>query len=120
MDSRSWNNLIADFAPPFGAFLQSWEWGEVQVSLGFPIERIHRVVEGKTVLAQAIWQPLPLGASYWFVPKGPLGDAAPSVMIDVLRKELGTGAFLKVEPVNVPEKSRFASRAHVYHAATGV
>ncbi len=98
MEQREWNQLVADHLPPFGAFLQSWEWGEFQRSLGFAVQRVHEERGGKTVLAQAFQYPLPLKSSYWHVPKGPLGNASAQVMIDVLCDALPGGAFLKLEP----------------------
>lgn len=98
MIQSEWNKLVEKFAPPFGAFLQSWDWGEFQQALGFKVERVHEVVKGKAVLAQAIEFPLPLRSSYWHVPKGPLGDASPKVAIELLAKRLPRGAFLKIEP----------------------
>lgn len=102
MDQSSWNTLVAKYAPPFGAFLQSWEWGEFQRVLGFKVIRFHDAVKDKTILAQAIEYPLPFNSSYWHIPKGPLGDAAPKVALDLLTKKLPGGAFLKIEPVTRP------------------
>ena len=102
MDQSSWNKLVSQYAPPFGAFLQSWEWGEFQRVLGFKVVRVHEQVKDKVVLAQAIEYPLPFKSSYWHVPKGPLGDVTPKVAIDLLCKKLPGGAFLKIEPVTRP------------------
>lgn len=102
MDRAEWNKLVEQFAPPFGAFLQSWEWGDFQKALGFEVARIHEEVKGKTVVAQAIKYPLPLNSGYWHVPKGPLGNVQPKVAIDLLCKKLSKGAFLKIEPVTKP------------------
>lgn len=104
MDQSSWNALVEKYAPPFGAFLQSWEWGDFQKALGFQVERIHERVKDKTIVAQAVQYPLPLNSSYWHVPKGPLGDATPKVAIDVLCDKLQGGAFLKLEPVTRPRR----------------
>ncbi len=95
---------MAEYAPPFGAFLQSWEWGDFQTALGFKVVRLHEQVKDKLVVAQAIEYPLPLKSSYWHVPKGPLGDATPKVAIDLLSKKLRGGAFLKLEPVTRPRR----------------
>ncbi|MDQ5952551.1 MAG: hypothetical protein QG626_680, partial [Patescibacteria group bacterium] len=102
MDQASWNALVQKYVPPFGAFLQSWEWGEFQMALGFEVIRIQEEVKGKLVLAQAVQFPLPFKSSYWHIPKGPLGDAQPKVAIDFLKKTLPGGAFLKLEPVTKP------------------
>lgn len=102
MDQSAWNKLVSKYAPPFGAFLQSWEWGEFQRSLGFEVVRLHEEIKGKLVLAQAIKYPLPFKSSYWHIPKGPLGEATPKLAIDLLCKKLPGGAFLKIEPVTRP------------------
>jgi peptidoglycan pentaglycine glycine transferase (the first glycine) len=104
VDRVTWNKIVVEHAPPFGAFLQSWEWGEFQRTLGFEVKRIQEIVKDKTVLAQAIKYPLPFNSSYWHVPKGPLGDATPKVMVETLCKKLPGGAFLKIEPVAKPRK----------------
>mgnify|MGYP001567109205 FL=1 len=104
MDQSSWNKFVEQYAPPFGAFLQSWEWGEFQRLLGFEVVRLKEEVKGKVVVAQAIKYPLPFQSSYWHVPKGPLGDATPKVAIELLFKKLSGGAFLKIEPVTRPRK----------------
>jgi lipid II:glycine glycyltransferase (peptidoglycan interpeptide bridge formation enzyme) len=108
VDQVAWNKLVADYAPPFGAFLQSWEWGEFQRELGFKVVRVHEEIKGKTVLAQAIQFPLPMKSSYWHVPKGPLGDAAPKAALELVCKKLSGGAFLKIEPVTKPRAGAMA------------
>ena len=102
MDQGSWNKLVGQYAPPFGAFLQSWEWGEFQRILGFEVVRLKEEVKDKVVLAQAVKFPLPFQSSYWHVPKGPLGEATPKVAMELLCKKLSGGAFLKIEPVTKP------------------
>lgn len=97
MDQRTWNLLVQAHAPQFGAFLQSWEWGEFQKSLGREVVRIHEEVDGAVVLATAMRLPLPFGQSYWLVPKGPLGDASPSTMRAILRDHLKGAAFIRTE-----------------------
>ncbi len=51
-----------------GSFLQSWEWGEFQKSLGREIRRL----EGEHFRALAIIKRLPLGMTYWYLPRGPV------------------------------------------------
>lgn len=108
MDQVEWNKLVEHYAPPFGAFLQSWEWGEFQRALGFKVERVYEVIKDKIILAQALEFPLPLRSSYWHIPKGPLGDATPKVALDTMIKKLPKGAFLKVEPVTRPKVGSLA------------
>ncbi len=83
--------------------------------LGFPVKKIFREIDGKHIVAQAIWQPLPLGTSYWFLPKGPLGDADSQAMLAVLKEELSDGAFMKLEPTHVPADARYADERHPAH-----
>lgn len=102
MNATEWNKLVAQHAPPFGAFLQSFEWGEFQERLGFKLERVHEVVQGKTLIAQAFKYPLPFKLSYWYLPKAPLGDLDSEVAIEFLRQRLLGGAFLELEPTTKP------------------
>lgn len=115
MDAHEWNEQVKKYAPSFGAFLQMYEWGEVQVSLGAPVKRICEKTSEGMVLAQGIWQPLPLGASYWLFPKAPLGDAPIKTCMRVLREHCEGSAFLKIESETVPEESVFATERHPSH-----
>ena len=115
MDAREWNEQVQKYAPPFGAFLQMYEWGEVQMSLGAPVKRICEKTSEGTVIAQGIWQPLPLGASYWLFPKAPLGDAPIETRMRVLREQCEGSAFIKIEPEIVPEESIFSIERHPAH-----
>jgi hypothetical protein len=38
--AADWNGKVRAFLPPFGGFLQSYEWGEFQESLGFRVKRL--------------------------------------------------------------------------------
>ncbi len=97
MNHIEWNNLVTKHAPRFGAFLQSWEWGEFQESLGRKVERIHREKNDAVVVAQAIRFELPFGWKYWFVPKGPIGSMEPKRAAKMLRRSFPTGIFLRLE-----------------------
>lgn len=98
MDRKTWNQHVQKHAPAFGGFLQSWEWGAFQQSLGRHVERIYEETPSGSVLAQAIRMDLPFGQYYWFIPKGPLGTAEGNDALAVLRKQLPDGVFLRVEP----------------------
>lgn len=115
MSPQDWNEHVKKYAPPFGAFLQMWEWGEVQMALGVPVKRIFEQTPGGIVLAQGIWQPLPLHASYWLFPKGPLGSAPCDERIAMLKKACTGSAFLKIEPDIVPVQGIVAAERHPAH-----
>lgn len=69
MEKDTWNKLVLENK---GEFLQSYQWGEFQESLGKKIERI----KGKNFLAQVIFNPLIAGLNYAYIPRGPvlMGD----------------------------------------------
>jgi len=98
MDRREWNNLVEKYAPSFGAFLHSYEWGEFQRSIGREIVRVWVDDEQGLVMAQAIKMDLPFGQFYWYVPKGPFGTALMERQIEVLHERLPGAVFLRVEP----------------------
>jgi lipid II:glycine glycyltransferase (peptidoglycan interpeptide bridge formation enzyme) len=76
-----------------GDFLQSWQWGEFQRSLGRDVLRLRE--DG--AMAQLVRMPLPLGKSYWYSPRGPLGRL-PSLAMDA---DLKQALFLRVEPQKI-------------------
>ncbi|MBI1908387.1 peptidoglycan bridge formation glycyltransferase FemA/FemB family protein [Candidatus Uhrbacteria bacterium] len=102
MDRTTWNALVNAHAPRFGAFLQSWEWGMFQESLGRKVERIHIEDERGVMLAQAVRLDLPFGWSYWQIPKGPLGTMPVADMMKELSGHFPHGAFVRVEPKEAP------------------
>lgn len=80
-------------------FLQSAEWGELQKKLGKDV----RMLQAGGVSGLVVMNPLPLGFSYLYVPRGPFGDVenagALRAFVDAARKEAGPKTlFLRVEP----------------------
>ena len=67
MNQESWNKYIIANSSP-SSFLQSWEWGEFQATLGNKVERIAL----PNLQAQVIVRKLPFGKTYLEVPKGPV------------------------------------------------
>jgi peptidoglycan pentaglycine glycine transferase (the first glycine) len=110
--ARAWNDKIRAHLPPFGGFLQSYEWGEFQAALGFKVKRIFEETAKGTVAAQVIEQHMPFGKKYYLAPKGPLGSASGPVMIDTLAKHLPDATFLKIEPASKIKKALHASERH--------
>ncbi len=115
MNSQTWNNLVREYAPPFGAFLQSWEWGEFQKNVGRTVERVHVPGTDAEAVAQAILMPLPLGQSYWYIPKGPLGYGQADTLVERVREVLPSAVFLRCEPT---QETRFMKVHDVQPAHT--
>src|SRR3989338_6141065 len=65
-DKNKWNDLLS--SSPGAGFLQSWEWGEFQKSIGHQVKRLSRLDQ---IFVQAIKMSLPLGKFYWYIPRGP-------------------------------------------------
>ncbi|MBP9828258.1 peptidoglycan bridge formation glycyltransferase FemA/FemB family protein [Patescibacteria group bacterium] len=98
MDRENWNALVRKHPPLFGAFLQSFAWGQFQERLGFQVRRFHEQDEaGRVGFGQAIRLPLPFDFAYWYLPKGPLGDMDATALYDIARKTFSNEAFLTVE-----------------------
>jgi lipid II:glycine glycyltransferase (peptidoglycan interpeptide bridge formation enzyme) len=102
MNAKDWNKEIEKYAPPFGAFLQSYEWGVFQEALGREVKRIEGVHGASEMKALAIKMDLPLGQYYWFLPKGPLGTAKKEKLCDMVRDVLDEATFLRIEPKDDP------------------
>ncbi|MBI2050943.1 MAG: peptidoglycan bridge formation glycyltransferase FemA/FemB family protein [Parcubacteria group bacterium] len=95
-DKVTWNDAVS--VQPNARFLQSWEWGEFQESLGRAVKRLSWNDE---VLVQAIKMPLPLSNHYWYIPHGPLLSKSAPGWQDELKETLNDGAlFVRVDPVN--------------------
>ena len=92
-DRSYWNKLVS--SQPHARFLQSWEWGEFQESLG---RKVLRFASGQEFV-QAIKMNLPGGFAYWYIPQTSLSDP----LFSELQKILGEhGAlFLRVDPISV-------------------
>lgn len=59
---------------PRAQFLQSWAWGEFQRSVGRQVKRYGYFENEKMLgVANVLIHRLPLGHSYWYVPRGPVG-----------------------------------------------
>lgn len=87
-DPKGWNEEVLRRG---GDFLQSWEWGTFQKMAGHHVARF-RDASGDG-LAQLIRHGLPFGKSYWYCPRGPLGN-----MPDLAgAPELSGSTFLRLE-----------------------
>jgi lipid II:glycine glycyltransferase (peptidoglycan interpeptide bridge formation enzyme) len=75
LHSREWDDFAQKNARD-GGFLQSWQWGEFQKSLGRIIYRL-AVLDNKEIVAVvlAVRHKLPLGLNYIYLPRGPVVKA---------------------------------------------
>lgn len=98
MDKQSWNKLVIENLPPFGGFLQSYEWGEFQQSIGREVTRFLYSENNETIIAQSIRHNLPFGQQYEYIPKGPLGNYSTNTYLKILRENYQNAIFLRLEP----------------------
>ncbi|MFH1427555.1 MAG: peptidoglycan bridge formation glycyltransferase FemA/FemB family protein [Patescibacteria group bacterium] len=91
-------------------FLQSYEWGEFQEKVGNKIIRVGVEDNGKIIAAATlIKKTLPMGKSYFYCPRGPIGQTARQLdtrQLEFLFNEVEKIAkkedaiFLRFEPAN--------------------
>ena len=102
-DKTEWDKLHQARTIPSGHFLQSWGWGEFQITLG---RKVFRFADENS-LAQIVELPLPMGKKYWFCPKGPIFNGKnqePRTNFQGVIEELKNKAkeagvvFLRIEP----------------------
>lgn len=93
-DKGDWNLYVMEHAPASGAFLQSWEWGQVKASLGYAVERWH-ALEAR---CQVVTMPLPAGKQYLYVGRGPVGESQEAERALVAQlKQQEAGLFLRID-----------------------
>lgn len=114
LNRQTWNGYIA--SKPHAQFLQSWEWGEFQESLGFPVHRAAcRSVRGESMDC-ALFLELPLfsGSTYAYFPRGPVecfSDALLGEVQKICTKQLKrTPLFLRYEPIGIDNNSITCAR----------
>jgi len=108
LDDAEWSTLIA--ADPMPSFLQSRAWGDLKARFGWRAVRLG-LVDGDGVARAGLqlllrtMRPLPLlpGVGVAYVPRGPLGEAPPDALRELLeatrQAAAGAGAsFLRIEP----------------------
>ena len=102
---EKWNNFVLENN---GLFLQSWEWGEFQKSLG---RKIWRLGDCENWAALVVKHNLPLGKNYLYCPGGPISNSKFKIQnsklqvkiqkfLDDIRNiaEQEKSIFLKIEP----------------------
>ncbi|MCK5123144.1 MAG: peptidoglycan bridge formation glycyltransferase FemA/FemB family protein [Candidatus Pacebacteria bacterium] len=97
-----WNKFIAENCSE--SFLQSWEWGEFQKSLGRKIWRIGIVEDDLLAVALIVKYDLPFGWSYFYCPRGPV------VKISNIKYQISNildFLFSEIKKISKKEKSLF-------------
>ncbi len=106
-EKQEWDRIYSQAEAASGKFLQSWDWGEFQKSLG---RRVFRFA-GDGSIAQVIELPLPFGKKYWFIPKGPISSDIGFVG-EIKEKAQKAGAvFLRIEPARGETSGRSGEAA---------
>lgn len=93
LTAAEWDRFL-DNAPD-AHLLQTSSWGELKAKFGW---RVLRIAVGTTG-AQVLFRPLPLGFSFAYIPKGPVGPDWPALWPElhrVCRRQ--RAVLLKVEP----------------------
>lgn len=91
--ASEWDHFLQDY--PDAHLLQTSAWGELKQSFGWQVER---VCVGKTG-AQILFRPLPLGLSFAYIAKGPVGPDWSSLWPEIHRAcRRRRAVMLKVEP----------------------
>jgi len=95
MTKDQWNKIIIE---DNGCFLQSWQWGQFQQSLG---RKVFRISADEKILGQIIKHNLPFNKSFLYCPRGPLFQGQIdknffNKIKEIAQKE--NAIFLKVEP----------------------
>src|SRR3989338_733460 len=80
-----WNAFVLKHGQRSGAFLQSWEWGDVLEEDGYTVVR-NLCDEIRSERAQALsdLMRLPFGQRYFYIPRGPVG-ATPEIEARMLK-----------------------------------
>ncbi|MFA5991149.1 MAG: peptidoglycan bridge formation glycyltransferase FemA/FemB family protein [Candidatus Doudnabacteria bacterium] len=104
-DKQEYNRFVANL--PTGSFLQSWDWGQWQASLGRAVFRFKiQDSNGVTVGAmQLIKMPLPLGKFYLYAPYGPVTDLGLKIedlrfLEQGIKEKFPEAIFIRIESKN--------------------
>lgn len=106
LENQLWNSFVSAESAD-GGLLQSWNWGEFQISLKKKIFRLAVFDDNKLLaVALVIKQEMPLGFSYLYLPRGPViaGSVTDSTVNDYLFSTIKKIAqaekaiFLRLDP----------------------
>ena len=121
-----YNQFVA--AQNSGSFLQSWEWGDWQASLGRTVLRFNIIDDSgaRIGLIQLIKMPLPLGRYYLYAPYGPVIKNQPEILsrqlTASLREKFADAVFVRIEPqknnLMLPEPGLVIKSSNIQPAAS--
>lgn len=101
----SWNQFVQAHYPPVGAFMQTWEWGEFQKTLGRTVRRYYVGIKHKPAAAFTLVEyKLPGGFAYGYAPRGPViaRTADTATVFEAIERWARTACpqfiFLRFEP----------------------
>lgn len=96
VNKHEWNNYIA--SQPHAQFLQSWEWGQFQESLGFPVRRVGVWTDQGIFAAGIQFQKISMfgSVSYLYAPRGPV-EVFPPEFLSAVREKREV-FFIRYEP----------------------
>jgi len=125
-EERHWNEFVKKHYPPVGAFMQSFEWGEFQKSLGRTVERYLVTEEGVTrAVFSLVYYKLPLSLHYAYSPRGPVFDSSIGIekQWQIFRsiriwakKHRSHLLFIRLEPPVIPyPQSKIPAGFHIPH-----
>ncbi len=93
LSASNWDRFLED--DPNAHLLQTSAWGDFKAHFGWQVERVRRENTG----AQVLFRPLPLGLSFAYIPKGPVGPDWPALWPEVDRVcRSHRAVLLQVEP----------------------
>lgn len=102
-----------------GSFLQSWEWGQWQESLGREVKRFKIEGESQEWLGsvQLVKMALPLKRHYWYAPYGPvISESCEAFEVDecikLLKQKFIGEVFIRIEPkLEIPGILQYAKKS---------
>ncbi|MEK7162148.1 MAG: peptidoglycan bridge formation glycyltransferase FemA/FemB family protein, partial [Patescibacteria group bacterium] len=97
-DKQEYNKFVA--VSDSGSFLQSYDWGQWQASLGRIAYRYWIVDNDRKQIGaiQLIKMPLPLGKFYLYAPYGPVGAENYEWLTETIKRKISEAMFVRVEP----------------------
>jgi len=93
VSGKEWATFLTEY--PDAHLLQTAAWGDLKADFGW---KVSRVVVGKSG-AQVLFRNLPLGRTFAYLGKGPVGDSNDALWGEIDRLcDVNKSIFLKVEP----------------------